>query len=398
MDFHFTPEQQKLRKEFRDVFTEWMKEAPERWYDMGGYARMDDPEAKAFDRKIAKKLGERQWISLGWPKEYYGLGYEPVEQMIFNEEMARLQVPGRDFAGCLLLAPTLMVYGTEEQKKRFLEPIAKGEIVWMQGWSEPNAGSDLASLTTRADDKGDYFIVNGQKTWQSNPPDSDWIFILARSDPELPRHRGLSYFLIDMKTPGITVPRVNAMDNKPLWCEVFFDDVKVPKENMLGEKNRGWYVTMATANFERSGSGAFVTSRIELQRIIDFCKETKWHNKYLIDNDVLRHRLAQCALEIEVGHTLAYRIIWHQIKKEDTTMAASINKNFNSEYTVRFVNLVCHILGLYSQLAPESKLAPLWGRWEWRYLEAPGGPINVGSSEIQRNIIAWRGLDLPRYR
>lgn len=284
---------------------------------------------------------------------------------------------------------------SEEQKKEHLPPIAGGELLWCQACKEPNAGSDLASLTTKGVEDGDDYVLNGQKIWTTAAHRADWMFTLARTDPELPRHRGLSYFLVDMKTAGITIRPLRDMAGNHLFNELFLDDVRVPKRNMVGEKNRGWYVTLMTMNFERSGISAFSASKRTLEELVEFVKETKRDGEVLAQNPFIRHRLAQLAIEIEVGRALSYRIAWVQQVGGIPAAEAAAAKVYGSELGQRLAYLGCQIMGLYGQVK-ESKWAPLQGRFENAYQTCVGMNIAAGTSEVMRNIIATRGLELPR--
>ncbi|MFQ5924874.1 MAG: acyl-CoA dehydrogenase family protein [Dehalococcoidia bacterium] len=394
MDFRLTEEQEALKKEFEAFFEEAMKQAPPGW-EGGLEAPFATDEGFAFHQALARELGERGWLSLPWPKEYGGQEHSPIEQLLFNEVVGYYRAPGVDIWGVGMLTPTLLVSGSEEQKKEHLPPIARGELLWCQAWSEPNAGSDLASLTTKAVEDGDDYVVNGQKIWTTAAHRADWMFTLARTDPELPRHRGLSYFLVDMKTPGITLRPLRDMAGNHLFNELFLDDVRVPKRNMVGEKNRGWYVTLMTMNFERSGISAFSASKRTLEELVEFVTETKGDGEVLGKNPFIRHRLAQLAIEIEVGRALSYRIAWMQQRGGIPAAEAAAAKVYGSELGQRLAYLGCQIMGLYGQVK-ESRWAPLQGRFENAYQTCVGMNIAAGTSEVMRNIIATRGLELPR--
>jgi alkylation response protein AidB-like acyl-CoA dehydrogenase len=395
MDFKFTPEQEALRKEFEDFFEEAIKQAPPGWAsDLE--SMYGSGEGLAFHRAMGRKLGEKGWLSLPWPKEYGGQAHTIIEQFIFNEVRGYYRAPGVDLFGVGMVAPTLLMWGTEEQKRQHLPPIAKGEILWCQGWSEPNAGSDLASLTTRAVRDGDDYVINGQKIWSTGAHNADWCFMLARTDPEQPRHRGLSYFLVDMKTPGITLRPIPNMASMQMFNEIFFDDVRVPKRNIVGEENQGWYVSLVTMNFERSGVTTFASLRRTLEELVQFCHQTKRDGQPLAKNPLIRHRLAQLFIENEVGHAMSRRVAWLQHKGELAAAEASAAKVYGSELAQRITYTACQILGLYGQVKHGSKWAPFGGAFEATYQTCPGLNIAAGSSEIMRNIIAIRGLGLPR--
>ncbi len=396
MDFKLTVEQEKFKEELEVFFAKQMINAPAE-YEFGGRDAMITEDGWRFHLEIAKKLGEKGWISRAWPRQYGGQDAPIVEQLIFNEVRAYYGAPGVDIAGVNMLAPTLLVAADEKQKKRFLPPIAKGEIMWCQGWSEPNAGSDLAALSTSAIRQGDNYIVNGQKIWTSGAHWSDWIFLLARTDPNQKRSRGISYLLLDMKTPGITVRSIDYMNNSHSYNEVFLDDVKVPVENRVGEENKGWAVTRQTMNFERSGVARFAEIRRGLEQLVGYARETKRDGMALADDPIIRQKIAQLAVENEAGRALAYRIAWEQTRG-GLVMAASMAsaaKVYGSELFQRFAYTGCEIMGMHAQIE-DHKWSPLRGKFIHEYQKCIGSNIAAGSSEIQRNLIAWGALELPR--
>ena len=395
MDFEFTPEQQALRKEFEEYAKELMKDAPPGWGTSLEFQYSD--EGWDFTSSTHKKLAKKGWLVRPWPKEYGGVDSPIIEQLIYHEVMGYNRVPDGDISGVGMIGPTLLAIGSEEQKKEHLPPIARADIYWCQGWSEPNSGSDLASLVTRAVRAGDEYVVNGQKTWTSNAHHADWCFMLARTNPEEKRSRGLTYLLVDMKTPGITVRPLVSMEGSHLFNEVYFDDVHVPVKNRVGEENDGWRVTRATMNFERSGVGSIAGARRSLDDLIEACRATKRNGESLADDPFVRHRLAQLAIEVEAGHALAYRIAWAQQKGEFIAAAhlASGAKVFGTELSQKIANTACQMFGLYSQVA-SGRLSVMDGRWQSNYQTSPGNNILAGSSEVQRNIIATVGLGMPR--
>jgi alkylation response protein AidB-like acyl-CoA dehydrogenase len=402
MDFKFTPEQEALRREFEDFFEEEAKNAPPGW---GGSLEdaYNTDEGWDYIHGVAKKLGAKGWLVRAWPKEYGGQDAPIIEQLIFSDVTGYygLMIAVDPF-GCGMLGPTLLAVGNEEQKREHLPPIAKAEKVWCQLWSEPNAGSDLASLTTTAKREGDYYILNGQKTWITGAHRADWGFGVFRTDPTQKRSRGLSFILLDLKTPGVTVNPIPGMSGSTYYNEVFFDNVKVPVKNRVSEENKGWDVTRAAMNFERSGVGFFSAARRQLEDLIKFCKETKRNGKPLADDPLVRGKLADMAIDIEVGTALAYQIAW--IQERGGGMAAmlqaaplaSASKVFGTESAQRLTYSALEILGLYGPVKPGSKWAKLLGLHEAMYQFNPAMNIFAGSSEIQRNTIAWLGLGLPR--
>jgi alkylation response protein AidB-like acyl-CoA dehydrogenase len=396
LDFLLTPGQEALKKEFENFFREEMKKAPL----LGAENIYDNDEAWDFHCYMARKLGERGWLSRPWPKEYGGQAAPIIEQLLFNEVRAYYRAPGVDYQGLGMLAPTLLASGNEEQKQQHLPPIARGEIMWCQGWSEPNAGSDLASLKTKAVRDGDYYIINGQKAWTSGAHRAQWCFMLARTDPSQTRHRGLSFFLVDMKSPGLKLRPVRALNGTHMFNEMFFDDVKVPRENMVGEENRGWYVSLMTMNFERSSIGFMAEAKRNLEELIEFCKETKRDGQRLSEQPVVRSLLAQLVIEVEIGLALSYKVAWLQGKGEAFVIPAAIagcaGKVYGSELGQRLAYAGSRILGLYGQVKAASNWSPLKGRFESSYQECVSLNMGGGTSEIMRNVIAMRGLEMPR--
>lgn len=390
MDFRFTEEEEGFRREVRQFLNQ---ELPPGWLGLG---EMEEADSWEFTKAMARKLAARNWLGLAWPREYGGQARSITEQIVFGEEMSYRGAPGVDIFGISMLGPTLMVWGSEEQKKEHLPPIIRGEIFWCQGYSEPGAGSDLASLQTRAVDEGDYFVVNGQKVWSSNAHNADRIFFLARTDPQAPKHKGISFFLADKKTPGITVrPLINAA-NLHSFNEVYFDDFRVPKKNLVGPLNQGWYVGATLLNFERSGISNTASARRFLEYLMDYARKTKRDGRPLARDPHLRARLADRAIEIEVSRMLAYRIGWMQSQGQVPIAEASAGKVFGTEMNQRLAGTAMELLGLQGLLLGSSKGAWLKGRVPLFYINCLGMKIAGGTSEIQRNIIAQRGLGLPR--
>ena len=390
MDFRFSPEEQDFRQQLRDFLEQ---ELPPGWE---GSANEDDDEVWELGLKIRKKLAERGWLTLAWPREYGGLEASHMMQVIFSEEMAYGRAPGRDIFGTRMLAPTLMIHGTEDQKLEYLPPVARGEVQWCQGYSEPESGSDLASLQTRAVEDGDDFVVNGTKIWTSAAHRADHMMVLTRTDPEAPKHRAISFLLADMHSPGIEVRPIVNMANQHHFNMVVFEDVRVPKKNLVGEQNRGWYVGATLLDFERSGVDYSAGSRRTLENLVDFCKENKRNGRPLAEDPLARQRLADLAIEIDVSRLISYNVAWMQSQGLVPNKEASMGKVFGTELQQRVARDGMAILGLYGQLEPDSKYAALGGRIEKAYITAISATLAAGTSEIQRNIIATRGLGLPR--
>ena len=400
MQFKLTEQQAKLKKEFDDFFREEMKKAPDIYRYGGGLeSGFSTDEGFAFNMYMRKKLIEKGWYVRHWPKEYGGQDAPLIEQLILNESMAYYGVPGVDPWGVGMFAPTLMLHATDEQKKRLLPPIARGEVLYCQGWSEPNAGSDLASLKTTAIKQGDYYLVNGQKIWITAAHRADRMFLLARTDPSEKRGRGLSVFNVDMSWPGIEVRGIKYMNGAHVYNEIFFTDVKIPESERIGAENQGWGMTRDTMNFERSGVGTYVAIRRVLENLLTYIKTTKRHGKFLAEDPLVRQKIARLYSDMEAGRALSYKIAWLQEQGNliFSPAAASESKVFGTELGQRVADFAIEIMGLYGQLE-HSPWAPLEGLMVESYQESISSVIYAGSNEIQRNIIAWIGLGLPRLK
>jgi alkylation response protein AidB-like acyl-CoA dehydrogenase len=398
MDYQLTDEEMALKKMYGDFFKEEMKKAPVETLK-GGLEGSYSGEGWEFTKTMRKKLVEKGWYVQHWPTEYGGRGAPLNEQMIFNESMAYYGVPGIDGFGVGMFGPTLMLYATEEQKKRLLLPIAKGEVQYCQGWSEPNAGSDLASLKTMAIKDGENYIVNGQKIWITAGHRADHMFLLARTNPAEKRGRGLSVFNVDFSWPGIEVRPIEYMNGGHIYNEVFFTDCKIHESERIGPENQGWSITRDTMNFERSGAGAFARIRKELEHILEYVKTTKRNGKFLWEDPLVRQKLGRLYAEMEAGRAMAYKVAWLQRvgNLRFSPAAASEGKVFSTELTQRVADFAVEIMGLSGNLEG-SEWAPLNGAMIGTYQTIIGSIICAGSNEIQRNIIAWVGCGLPRLK
>ena len=312
--------------------------------------------------------------------------------------MAYNMIPGTDMGvgGVSWIGQSLILFGTEEQKKTHLPGIANGETYWCTGYSEPESGSDLASLKCRAVRKGDEYIINGQKVWTSAAHRASWCWLGVRTDIDAPKHKGISVFLVDMRTPGLTVnPLINLADC-PENSEMFFDDVHVPADSMVGEENHGWKVIMTALSFERTAAIDFLGhNRRLLDELVKYCKETRRNGSPLARDAIVRHKLAQFAIDCEVGRLMCYNIAAMEDKGLLPDYQASMAKNFCAELSQRLSNAALGIMGLYGQLASVQE-APLRGMAQTVYLFSVGDTIGAGTSEINRTVIATRGLGLPR--
>ncbi len=390
MDFRFTAEEESFRKEVRKFLRD---ELPPNWEGVSAYGEEGAASTREVGRRFTKKLAERKWLAMAWPKEYGGLGAPHMQQLIYNEEMSYHGAPSVFSMGVAWVGPAIMLYGTDEQKQRYVPRITSAEDVWCTLYSEPEAGSDLASLQTRAVQDGDDFVINGQKIWTSGADRSNWGWLAARTDPEAPKHKGISTFVVPMDAPGISTRPLINMAGQAGFDEVFFDNVRIPKENLVGELNRGWYQVVVALDFERSGIQAYAGGRRTLERLVDF---TQKQPEAVRRNPQVRMRLADRAVELAAGTSIAYRIPWMQSKGIIPNYEASISKLYGSEFSQRLALTGIQLLGLYGGLETGSKWTVLKGRLERGYLQAVSSTIAAGTSEVQRGIIATRGLGLPR--
>jgi alkylation response protein AidB-like acyl-CoA dehydrogenase len=394
MDLRDTPEEAAWRDKVR-TFLE--AELPPRFrrddaFELGlKETRWDDPEVLVWRSTLVKQ----GWIAPSWPVEYGGAGLSLIQQFIMQEEFAECHAPSVGGGGISMVGPTLMVHGTEAQKKEFLPRILSGEASFCQGFSEPEAGSDLAALRTRAVRDGDDYLINGQKIWTSGAHHANWVFVLARTNPDVPKHKGISYFLVPMATPGIDVRPLPDITGDVLFNEVFFDNVRVPATNIVGEENRGWYIAATTLDFERASAiGAIVQLRQGVERLIAIAKRRAGEKEHSKISAALRMELVDDWIGVSVSRMMAYNIVSMLGRGLIPNYQASMLKTFASELAQRIANTTMKLLGLYGGLYGDG--APLHGVFSRAYLAALGITIAAGTSEIQRNIIATRGLGLPR--
>ncbi len=385
MDLAFTAEQQAFRKEARDWLQGNVPKEPLQTFDV--------KEGFEQHREWEHRLNEGGWAMVPWPVEYGGRGANLLEWLVFEEEYYRARAPGRvNQNGIFLLGPTIMEYGTPEQKARFLPKMASSEEVWAQGWSEPNAGSDMAAIQTTAVRDGDDYVINGQKTWASRGAFAHWLFGLFRTDPESERHRGLSFILVPLDAPGVTVRPIEKLNHKAAFAEVFFDDARVGVENLLGEESKGWNVAMSTAGFER---GLMLRSPARFQetaaRLVALYRERQ-HDC----DPALRRRVADLWARAEAYTLETYRTVSRLQAGGKIGAEASLNKIFWSELDVAMHETALEILGWRAELLPTASAALGVGEWLDGYIFALAGPIYAGTNEIQRNVIAERLLGLPR--
>ncbi len=395
MDLNLTPEEQS----FRDEFRAWLQaNIPEEWEDFNSHDQTSEARFN-FLRAWQKKMYEAGWAGINWPKEFGGRGASVIQQAIFIEEMARAQSPPLiNVLGLSLLGPTLIAYGTEAQKKRFLANILSADEIWCQGYSEPNAGSDLASLRTEAVLDGGDFIVNGQKTWTSFGHYADWCFAVVRTDPDAPKHKGLTYMLIDMHSPGVHVRPLKQMTGESEFNEVYFENVRVPVENVVGKVNDGWSISIATLMFERGTLGASlqITFKRQIERLVELSHKIERNGRPASSDPLIRQKLAQIYAEIEIFRLNQMRTLTRMSKSGVPGPEGSIQKIFWSEMNQRMQQVAMELLGPYGQLTGESEYALNHGQWAHAYLRSRGNTIEAGTSEIQRNIIGHFVLGLPK--
>jgi alkylation response protein AidB-like acyl-CoA dehydrogenase len=396
MDLNLTPQEQ----QFRDEFRAWLESnIPADWRQYESRDEESSRERFEFLRAWQKKMFEAGWVGIHWPKEYGGRGVTIIEQAVFIEEMARAQAPPLiNVLGLSLLGPTLIAYGTEEQKQRFLSNILSADEIWCQGYSEPNAGSDLAALRSEAVLDGDHFIVNGQKTWTSFGHYADWCFAVVRTDPDAPKHKGLTYMLIDMHSPGVRLRPLKQMTGESEFNEVFFENVKVPVGNVVGRVNDGWNIAIATLMFERGTLGASlqITFKRQIERLIELSHKLTRNGRPASEDSVIRQKLAQMYTEIEIFRMNQMRTLTRMSKSGVPGPEGSIQKIFWSEMNQRMQQVAMEMLGPYGQLTREGDYAVDHGQWAHAYLRSRGNTIEAGTSEIQRNIIGHFVLGLPK--
>jgi len=410
MNWDDTPEEAQFRAQVRtfvetrfppgyrpDPHAEHSLEPEDVWgYNWPVDRRSDDPQRRDGARAWAAALAERGWIAPHWPVEYGGAGLSPLQEFILQEEMMRARVPTVNGIGAFLLGPTLLEHGTDEQKARHLPPIARGESTWAQGFSEPESGSDLASVRTRAVRDGDDYVVDGQKVWTSLGQYADWFFVLVRTDPAAePKHRGLTFLLVDAASPGLTVRPITDIRSDTPFAELFFDGVRVPVANRVGDENRGWYVAMTALSFERAGIGATIKFEQALRQLVEYVGSDEGRRYLRDDLGMLRHEIAQRYTEIRVLYNLARYTVSRQIAGGTPGYEASVNQLFGAELAQRLARTGAKTFGPFAQLW-QREGAPLHAAFTHLRFDSVAATFLGGTTEIQRNVIATRGLHLPR--
>src|SRR3984885_1058618 len=396
MDLNFSPEQEEFRAKVQAFLRENL---PPGWGQAG--FRPEGMSMTEFLRDWQRRLYEGGFLGMAWPKEFGGQGASQIEMAIFNEEVARVRAPAPlNVLGLTMAAPTIITYGTDEQKKRYLSKILSCEEIWCQGFSEPNSGSDLAAARTRAELQGDEFIVNGQKVWTTLGHIADWCMLVVRTDPDAPKHRGLSYLLVDMKSPGITVKPLRQMTAEAEFNEMFFEDVHVPRQNLLGGLNEGWRVATTTLMNERGTTAlaSVMRYRIVFDEILDLVRSITRNGAPATSDPVVRQRLAPFYVELEMLRFTSYRAFSQILRGGNPGPEGSISKLAWSELNQRMQEFVIELEGPPSQLVKGSPYAVQGGRWQHHFMRSRANTIEAGTSEIQRNIIAERVLGLPKSR
>jgi alkylation response protein AidB-like acyl-CoA dehydrogenase len=399
VDFSFTQEELDFRQEVEEFVK---RELPPDWDDRvvfwpGGYGTIPvfEPEFREISREFNRKLGENGWNRLAWPKEYGGEG-DVMKASIAIDVLSYYRVPGGGVATSIV-APTLIIIGSDELKKEFLPKIAKGEAGFWLAYSEPNAGSDLASLNTKAVEDGDDFIINGQKIWSSGAHMTEYAWAIVKTDWDAPIHKSATLIIIPNDTPGVTIkPIINICGNHS-FNEVFFDDVRVSKKYVVGAVNQGFYNVMLALQFERLtiGSGSF---RRVLDELVQYAKENVRNGRPLSEDPQVRRKLAAIAIEIQIFETFYWQSVCMLKQGKVPEIEASALKLVFTELSVKLANTAVDVLGPYGLLNKGSEWAPFGGRVGQGYLDSISGPIGAGTSEIQKTILATRGLGLPRKR
>lgn len=396
MDFRLADEDEALRTEVRRWLAEHYPDG------FGGFGRatvdLHDDESWAFARTFAKQLATKGWLAPGWPVEHGGAGMSSMQQFVFKRELARHDAPqtGSE-SGIEILGPVFLQHMTEDQKARHLLPISSGDVVWCQGYSEPEAGSDLASLRTRAVRDGDEYVVNGTKIWTTGAHRRDWILLLVRTDPDAPKWAGISMLMANLETPGITIRPIQNLLGHHTFNQIFLDDVRLPVTHLIGEENHGWKLVTQSLASERSLIGGNAKGFNQLARLVRYCaSHDDAAGRRLLDNPEARTRLADLRIALEVGRLMSMRVASVTAKGRDTSWQGSMVKVFGTELEVAMAREAVSILGPYGLLQLDDVHAPLNGEFAEAYQFTQVLPIGGGTNEVQRNIIAQRGLGLPK--
>jgi alkylation response protein AidB-like acyl-CoA dehydrogenase len=388
MDFKFTEEQNELREEVREFLEDEIKQ--DLWQPTC------DAWIMAYDPEFTRRVAAKGWIGLTWPKKYGGQERSFIDRLIVTEEMLRYGAP----AACHWFADrqiggAIVHYGTDEQKEEILPKILKGEAYVGLGMSEPEAGSDLASLKTRATEDGDDYVIDGQKVWTSGGSHMNMIYLVARTDPNAVKHKGISEFLFETSLSGITVRPIVDITGGVHFNEVFFDGVRVPKKYLIPEKNRGFYQVVNQLDYERSGMERLMANYPLFEALVQYVRETECNGKPLAEDPVARSRIAQLKIELEIGRLHMYRVAAVMDQGRAPNWESSMSKAYGTAFEQRLASTAIDITGLYGQLTPESKWVPMQGMAYHSYLSSKGYSLQAGSSEVLKNILALRKLGLP---
>ena len=399
MDFKLGEKEEALRKGIREFAR---KELPPECFCLLLEEESRDEDWK-LAMSIARKLSQKGWLVMAWPKEYGGQGASYWEQMVYGEECGYWGIPGvaMGVSGVAWVGPSLMQFGNEEQRKKYLPLIASGEAdgVWCTAYSEPNAGSDFANIQTRAVRDGDEYVINGQKVWTSCAHRARWCWLAVKTDPGAPKkHRGISIFMVDMKSPGITVNPLLNYYGDHIFNEVFFDNVRVPASNLVGEENKGWYHLMQSLASERHSLGPPLYGNVRrlLDELAGYAKETQYDGKPLSQNLGVRHMLADAAVEAEMLKLFNYQVTWELTQGLIPIYGSSRNKAFGDQLLERIGIIGMRLMGTYCQVDPYSKWTKLHGIIQRVYLLSPGISIAAGTDEIEKNVIGQFKLGLPK--
>lgn len=394
MDLTYSPVERAFQREVRA----WLKaNVPKRDRAENPIEGAPDAERIRRAKTWQRTVYEAGYLAMGWPREYGGQGADVMRQTIFNEELVRARAP--QFIGAMgiqMVGPTLIAHGTDEQRRRYLPKISSAEEIWCQGYSEPGSGSDLASLRTRAEIDGDDFVVNGQKIWTSGAQYADRMFCLVRTDPDAPKHRGISYLLIDMTSPGVTVRPLVQMTGDPGFNEVFFEDVRVPRANLVGQLHDGWTVANATLLHERNMLASTTRTQMLLQNLLRIARTRTRNGKPATADPLVRQRLADLAIRVETMKLEAFRQLTDTLRKRPPGINASVNKLVTCELNHQLARAALEILGDYGWLGKKDPRVADTGTWPNDYMFALGLIIGGGTAQVQKNIIAERGLGMPR--
>jgi len=388
MDFRFSPEQEAFRQEVRTFLEQEIAK--------GTFQPMCDGWIQGYSPEFTKKVAAQGWIGLAWPKEYGGQGRSQTDRLILTEEMLRYGAP----AAChwfsdRQIGRAIIAYGTDEQKEELLPLILKGETFIGLGMSEPEAGSDLASLQTRAVEDGDDYVIDGQKLWTSCARHMTYVYLVARTDQDAPKHRGISEFIFDATLPGITIRPIIDITGSEAWGEVFYDGVRIPRKSLIGEKNRGFYQILNQLDYERAGLERIMGNYALFAAIIEFTRETEQGGVPLCKDPMIRSKLAQLQTAFEAGRLLSYRVVQVMEAGRAPNVEAAMAKAYCTTFEQRLASMATEMLGLYGQLLAESKWAPILGMAPHSYLGSKGYSLQAGTTEVLKNIVATRGLHLP---